>query len=362
MKVNGINYHSIWAEFDKKSIFLIDQTALPFEFVIKSISNVDQLIDSIKKLEVRGAPALGIAAAFGIWLSFALNEGKKEKIENDFKKIISSRPTAVNLMRGANFVYNEIKNKNLNDKEVYEIAKKFADNEINSCRLIGLNGVSKIEEIYKNKKDTVNILTHCNAGWLACGDFGTALAPIYEAHNRKIPIHVFVDETRPLNQGSRITAWELDNANIEFDIISDNLGGLLMMKSQIDLVIVGADRIANNGDVANKVGTYLKALAAKEHKIPFLVAAPLSTFDFSLENGLKIPIEKRNENELRLIKGKYNNKIVEIALFPERYNSLNYAFDITPEKFISQYITEIGCYKNIEELKKVLKIKNEPKI
>lgn len=347
MHYKGTDYRSVWADFKNKTIYIINQTKLPFEFVIKELKTIEGVIESIKKLEVRGAPAIGITAAYAIWLSFSVNKGIFAKIENDYNKLISSRPTAVNLKRAADFVFDKIKSQSLTENQVFELSQKFTNNEINACYKIGLNGVGIIEQIYKTKKSTVNILTHCNAGWLACGDFGTALSPIYEANKRNIPIHVWVDETRPLNQGSRLTAWELNAEKIPFSIISDNSGGLLMMNKQVDMTIVGADRIVKNGDTANKIGTYLKALAAKDNNIPFYVAAPMTTFDFSTQKGSDIKIEERKGNEMQLIRGKLDNEIIEIKQFPDEFNSINHAFDITPAKLITKYITENGIFKQL---------------
>jgi S-methyl-5-thioribose-1-phosphate isomerase len=231
-----------------------------------------------------------------------------------------------------------------------QIGIEFVNNEINACYKIGTYGVELIKAIHNQSSNIVNILTHCNAGWLACGDYGTALAPIFEANKQNIPIHVWVDETRPLNQGSRLTAWELYNEKIPFSVITDNTGGLLMMKHNVDMIIIGADRIARNGDVANKIGSYLKALAAVAHSIPFYVAAPISTFDFSLDSGDDIPIEQRHSSEIQSIQSFYNDEWISSELFPSDYQSINYAFDITPAKFINSFITEKGIYKNINDL------------
>ena len=290
MEINNKYYHSVWGDFKNHSINCIDQRKLPFIFEILELKTMDDLSNAISTMAIRGAPAIGIAAAYGIWLSHLLRDGNKNLIKEDYKKLINLRPTAVNLKRGADFVYSNIKD-HITNERVYKCADQFAKQEINACYQIGVHGVELIKNIYKTTNKQVNILTHCNAGWLACGDYGTALAPLFEAQKQGIPIHVWVDETRPLNQGSRLTAWELDNANIPFTIIADNTGALLMMNNKVEIVIVGADRIAKNGDVANKIGTYLKALAAKQHNIPFIVAAPSSTFDFNITDRQQIPIE-----------------------------------------------------------------------
>lgn len=345
MLVNDVHYRSVWAE--DEVVVIINQQKLPFEFELLRLAEVDEVIEAIASLKVRGAPAIGIAAAFAMWIS-ALKNG--ELTLSDFNKLVECRPTAVNLRRGAEFVFKKAFQKRFSSKQVLLLAQKFADNEVEACKLIGLKGAALIESLYGHKCKPINVLTHCNAGWLACGDYGTALAPLFEAHRRGISIHVWVDETRPLNQGSRITAWELANAKIPFDIISDNSGALLMMQSMVDAVIVGADRIVKNGDVANKIGTYQKALAAHEHQVPFWVAAPLTTFDFTIEKGMDIPIEQRNGDELQKIKGFYNQQRIEIELFPSSFSAMNHAFDITPAKFVDAYITEQGIFNNTSEL------------
>jgi len=346
MQVNGVHYTSVWADGD--SVVIINQQKLPFDFELLKLTEVGEVIEAIASLKVRGAPAIGIAAAYAMWLS-AIKNG--EVTLHDFTRLVECRPTAVNLRRGAEFVFNQAFQKGLSTNQVLLLAQKFAENEMEACRVIGFNGAALIEELFAKKSEQIHVLTHCNAGWLACGDYGTALAPIFEAHRRGVPIHVWVDETRPLNQGARLTAWELANEHISFDIISDNSGALLMMQNKVDCIVVGADRIVKNGDVANKIGTYQKALAAHEHHVPFWVAAPLTTFDFTIEKGMDIPIEQRNGEELQKIKGCYNNKErIEIELFPSSYPAMNHAFDITPAKFVDAYITEQGILKNTSEL------------
>lgn len=345
MLVNEKHYQSVWADFKSKQIYIINQQKLPFTFEILTLNTFNDVIDAISTLKVRGAPAIGITAAYALWLAI---EEQKDNPENYYRRLIHCRPTAVNLKRGADVVYQEITKNNLNTFILFKFAENYAQNEINACKNIGIHGFKLIEQLYKEKQQSIHILTHCNAGWLACGDYGTALAPIYEAKRNNIPIHVWVDETRPLNQGSRITAWELYNEKIPFSIITDNTGALLMMRNQVDIVIVGADRIALNGDVANKIGTYQKALAAKYHNIPFVVAAPITTFDKNIETGTKIPIEQRNADELYKITAKVQNSILEVDLYPEYFDSVNYAFDITPAAFVNYYITEYGLFDNIE--------------
>jgi len=349
MLVNNQNYQSVWADINNKVIYCIDQTKLPFRFSILKLNNLNDISDAITNMAIRGAPAIGITAAYSIWLSHHYNNGDINLIRQDYNKLISLRPTAINLKKGADYVFSVI-NRNINNSQVYDRASEFANNEINACYKIGTYGVELIKSIHNQSHNTVNILTHCNAGWLACGDYGTALSPIFEANKQNIPIHVWVDETRPLNQGSRLTAWELYNEKIPFTIITDNAGGLIMMKHNVDMIIIGADRIAKNCDVANKIGSYLKALAAAAHSIPFYVASPISTFDFSLDTGDDIPIEQRNSSEIQSIQSFYDDEWISSELFPSDYQSINYAFDITPAKFINSFITEQGIYKNINDL------------
>ena len=345
MQVNNKHYRSVWAE--KNAVIIINQQKLPFEFELLRLTTLDEVIEAIKTLKVRGAPAIGIAAAWAMWLE-SYNNGTIH--ETAYQKLIHCRPTAVNLKRGADAVFLDFLAHSHSAEQLWQTAQNFADSEIEACKLIGQHGYKLLEQIYRTKQQTLNILTHCNAGWLACGDYGTALAPVFEAHRNGLPLHVWVDETRPLNQGSRLTAWELANEQIPFDIISDNSGALLMMQKMVDAVLVGADRIVKNGDVANKIGTYQKALAAREHHVPFWVAAPLTTFDFSVENGMQIPIEQRHGNELQLVSGMYQQQRIEIALFPNTFPSVNHAFDITPASFVNAYITEKGVVENIKTL------------
>lgn len=360
MKINGKHYHTIWVKKnDHKIVQIIDQRFLPFEFKIKELKTINDAYIAIKDMWVRGAPLIGVTAAYGMYLGLlSLNESNDLKTKvNEFAKYLkSSRPTAVNLQFAVGLILKKIEPvKSLDEKikVAFEIANNLKTDEIENCRLIGENGSPLIEKISKAKKgDTVNILTHCNAGWLACVDYGTATAPIYLAHEKGIKLHVWVDETRPRNQGSRLTAFELEEQGIPHTIIVDNTGGLLMQKGMVDMVIVGSDRTTANGDVANKIGTYLKALAAYDNNIPFYVALPLSSIDWNLQDGVaEIPIEQRNQDEVKYIEGWYNNEIIKVRLSPENSPSLNYGFDITPAKYVTALITEKGiCKTNKTEI------------
>lgn len=363
MKINKTNYHTIWVkDGDPKTIQIIDQRFLPFEFSIADLKSYKDAFAAIKDMWLRGAPLIGVAGAYGMYLGL-LELKDDEKLDSNIEQISSylksSRPTAVNLQYAIDLVVEKIKPEKSLEKKIkiaFETANQLKEKEIDNCIKIGESGISLIEEISKKKKgETVNILTHCNAGWLACIDYGTATAPIYLAHQKGIKLHVWVDETRPRNQGARLTAFELGEEGVSHTVIADNTGGLLMQKGMVDLVIVGCDRASSNGDVANKIGTYLKALAANDNNIPFYVALPLSSIDWNIDDGIKnIPIEIRDENEVKYIEGWDGNKINQVLVMPEKSAALNYGFDITPAKYVTALITEKGiCKANKEEISKL---------
>jgi methylthioribose-1-phosphate isomerase len=356
VRIQGEKYQTIWVKDTNSNIIqVIDQRKLPFQFEVFDMKTVEDAFFAIKEMVVRGAPLIGVTVAYGMYIAVLnFEEGNFEKyiIEKaDYLK--SSRPTAVNLA----FAVDEMVNLILNIKtdselirKVLEKANDFKEKEIEFSSKIGDFGLKIIEEIYQHKKSTVNILTHCNAGWLACIDWGTATAPIYKAHQKEIPVHVWVDETRPRNQGARLTAFELGEEGVPHTIIPDNTGGHLMQHGMVDLVIVGSDRTTSTGDVANKIGTYLKALAAKDNNIPFYVALPSSTFDFTLEDGVtEIPIEQRNPNEVAEIEGWTGSEIISVRLIPEKSKVANYGFDVTPARLITGLITERGVCKADKE-------------
>ena len=354
MKIGEKHYHTIWVKPDDKSVIqVIDQRKLPFLFEIFEMRTVEDAFYAIKEMVVRGAPLIGVTAAYGIYLS-VLNYDKDDlfsylKDKADYLK--SSRPTAINLAfvvdEMLNFIYPEINSPDLIEITL-EKANSIKQSEIEYGEKIGDFGVQIIKEIYHKKKSTVNILTHCNAGWLACIDWGTATAPIYKANLHGIPVHIWVDETRPRNQGARLTAFELGEEGILHTVIADNTGGHLMQHGMVDLVIVGSDRTTSDGDVANKIGTYLKALAAKDNNIPFYAALPSSTFDWEIADGVnEIPIEERNPNEVSEIDGWNGSKIEILRLIPEKSKAINYGFDVTPARMITGLITERGiCAAN----------------
>ena len=343
MLVDGKNITTIWFEETNDTVKIIDQRLLPHELKIVNLNNFSEAVFAIKEMQVRGAPLIGVTASFAMYLASKENP-EISSLKNSGKQLKQTRPTAVNLAWAVDKIMDNIINidKNNRPKKILQMANKIREDDIKACSNIGENGLKLLEKIYNKKKSTVNILTHCNAGWLATVDWGTALSPIFKANKKNIPIHVWVDETRPRNQGFNLTAWELINENISNSLIVDNAGGHLMQKGMVDLCITGTDRTSLNGDVCNKIGTYLKALAAYDNDIPFYVAAPISSIDFSIIEGLNnIPIEERNENEVSSMYGVNSQGITEsISIIPKNSNCKNCAFDVTPAKFITKIITE----------------------
>ena len=349
MRINGKVFRTIW--FDNNIVKIIDQTKLPHQFIIKDLKTIKDSINAIKTMEVRGAPLIGATAAYGLVLSI-IEKNDQSFLKKASEDLVRSRPTAINLKWAVDRMMKKLSG--VNSKEILNIAIKEAQNiceeDVNFSKNIGLNGLKIIEEIYKKKKDTVNILTHCNAGWLATIDWGTATSPIYHAHKKGIKVHVWVDETRPRNQGANLTSYELNEEGVSNTIIADNTGGILMQRGQVDMCITGTDRTLSNGDVANKVGTYLKALAAHDNKVPFYVALPSSTIDWNLKNSKDIPIEERNSEELSHIEGlDKNNKLTKVLIYPKNSKAMNLAFDITPAKYVTGLITEKGVCKASKE-------------
>ena len=358
MKIAGQNYQSIWLDdTDNTIVKVIDQQKLPFFFETKELRSVDDVFYAIDDMTVRGAPLIGATAAFGIYLAtleITSQTNIREHLSNASRYLISCRPTAVNLSWAVNYVMEKI-SKEISSKSITETALKAAleicEKEKENCRQIGNHGLKLIEKLGKKKKGSpVNILTHCNAGWLACIDYGTVTAPIYLAHEKGIPVHVWVDETRPRNQGAKLTAWELGQQGVPHTLIADNTGGHLMQQKMVDIVIVGSDRTTRTGDVANKIGTYLKALAAFDNKIPFYSALPSSTIDFSICDGLKeIVVEERDPEEVTNITGFSEGKIQSVRICPEDTTAANYGFDITPARLITGLITEKGICRTTEK-------------
>ena len=356
MRIQGKEYRTIW--YEEKVVKIIDQTKLPHQFIIKDLNSVKDAINAIKVMEVRGAPLIGGTAAYGIVL--AIQEStEKEFINKSAEELIQSRPTAINLKWAVDRMMNKLSG--INSDQILGIAlteaREICDEDEKFCEEIGINGLKIIEEIYNKKKDTVNILTHCNAGWLATINWGTATSPIYHAHKKGIPIHVWADETRPRNQGANLTSYELNEEEIPNTIIADNTGGILMQRGEVDMCIVGTDRTLSNGDVCNKIGTYLKALAAYDNNVPFYVALPSSTIDWEIKEGKDIPIEERNSDELSHIEGMdENNEIKKVLIYPKKSKAMNLAFDVTPAKYVTGLITEKGISEaSSEGLKKLFK-------
>ena len=358
MKIEGKEFNTIWFNETNQNVQIIDQTKLPHKFIIKDLNTVEDAINAIKVMEVRGAPLIGATAAYGLVLAMKKNNDI-EYLKKCSKNLINSRPTAINLEWAVNRMNNKLlscKPANLFNTALDE-AKKICLEDISFCEQIGQNGLKIIEQIYNLKNKTINILTHCNAGWLATINWGTATSPIYQAHKKGIPLHVWVDETRPRNQGANLTSYELNEEGIPNTIIADNTGGILMQRAQVDMCIVGTDRTLSNGDVCNKIGTYLKALAAHDNKVPFYVALPSSTIDWNIKDSKDIPIEEREPKELSNIDG-VNSKgeIENFLIYPKKSKSMNLAFDITPAKYVTKLITEKGvCDASTEGLKNLFK-------
>lgn len=353
MLINQKHYRTIWENPDGISVEIIDQTRLPHFFETASLRTCEDARIAIADMLVRGAPLIGATAAYGMWLA-AINSPEQSDITDymleSAKLLKSARPTAVNLAWAVDLQIQAISNcqsRNEIIETTLTAARKIADDDAAQCRQIGIFGAELIQAIsLKKGGEPVNILTHCNAGWLATVDWGTALAPIYVADEMKIPLHVWVDETRPRSQGAKLTAFELLNQGIPHTVIADNTGGHLMQHGMVDMVIVGSDRTTASGDVANKIGTYLKALAAADNGIPFYVALPSSTIDWTLDDGVKdIPIEQRGADEVRYMDGLYNGEVLSVLVPPEGSPAANYAFDVTPRRLVTGLITERGICK-----------------
>ncbi len=354
MNVHGTHYRTIWLKNDDDAVVqIIDQRPLPHKFVVEDLTTVSDVARAIKDMHIRGAGLVGATAGYGMYLA-ALHAPKNApeaftaQLIAAGETLKATRPTAVNLewavQRQLDAIAAAGDDISAKIAAAKTTAQTIADEDAEFCRRIGEHGVTLIEEISRRKNGApVNILTHCNAGWLAFVDYGTATAPIYAAHDRGIPVHVWVDETRPRNQGARITAWELNQHGVPHTVIVDNVGGHLMQHGMVDMVIVGTDRTLYTGDVANKIGTYLKALAAHDNGVPFYVALPSSSFDWMKRDGVKeIPIEQRDATEVKTINGQYGDDVVSVLLTPEDSPAANFAFDVTPARLVTALITERG--------------------
>ena len=349
MKIEGKEYRTIW--FENNVVKIIDQTKLPHQFIIKELKTVKEVINAIKIMEVRGAPLIGGTAAYGMVLA-VIENNDPNFIKQSSEYLIKTRPTAINLKWAVDRMTKKLLGVNKNEalKVALDEAKKICNEDVKFCENIGLNGLKVIQEIYNKKKDTVNILTHCNAGWLATINWGTATSPIYHAHKKGIPIHVWVDETRPRNQGANLTSYELNEEEVPNTIIADNTGGILMQRGEVDICIVGSDRTLSTGDVCNKIGTYLKALAANDNNIPFYVALPSSTIDWEIKDFKEIPIEERDPTELSYIEGlDEDSKLQKVLIYPRKSKAMNLAFDITPAELVTGLTTEKGVCEASED-------------
>ncbi|MDX9812148.1 MAG: S-methyl-5-thioribose-1-phosphate isomerase [Bacteroidales bacterium] len=363
MLVNGKNYQSIWIdETDRSVVRIIDQQRLPFIFTTKELRTVEDVYSAISDMSVRGAPAIGAAGAFGMYLAtleITSHTNIVDHLRNAAEYLISCRPTAVNLRWAVSLVRNRLTGvtvvSSLREKAL-SAALEICETEKENCRQIGISGIELIREISKVRNGKpVNILTHCNAGWLACVDYGTVTAPIYLAKEEGIPVHVWVDETRPLNQGARLTAWELGMNGVPHTLIVDNAGGHLMQKGMVDMVLVGSDRVTRSGDVANKTGTYLKALAARDNGIPFYAALPTSTIDMGIADGLnEIVVEERDPEEVTMVSGFMEGEPAKVRICPANTPASNYGFDITPARLVTGLITEMGICR--AEEKEIVKL------
>ena len=353
MKINGKQYRTIWPnEDDHKTIEVIDQRLLPYRFTTKHLKTTEDAHEAINKMVVRGAGLIGATAAFGMHLAAtsASDAHFSQELADAGNYLKTARPTARDLGWAVDRILSTTADELSPEaarNHVYKEACDISDENVRCCEKIGEHGLPLIEEVWRKKgKKRVNILTHCNAGWLAFVDIGSATAPIYAARDAGIDVHVWVDETRPWNQGSRLTAWELQQEGVDNTLITDNAGGHLMQRGDVDMVIVGTDRTTHTGDVANKIGTYLKALAARDNDIPFYVALPSSTFDWTLDSGSDIPIERRAGEEITTIAGITNrDTLEEVTLVAPDTKASNFSFDVTPARLVSGLITERGVVK-----------------
>jgi methylthioribose-1-phosphate isomerase len=347
MKINGRQMRSIWLEADGQSVGIIDQTLLPHRFATVRLQSWEDAAHAIKSMQTRGAPLIGAVAAYGLAMAVR-TDASDENLERACAALLSTRPTAINLKWALDEIMAAVRNRPREELLVaaYKRAAEICDEDVAMSEAIGRHGLKLIEDIAAKKKpgEPVNVLTHCNAGWLATVDWGTATAPIYMAHDKGIPIHVWVDETRPRNQGASLTAFELGQHGVKHTVIPDNTGGHLMQHGEVDIAIVGADRVTARGDACNKIGTYLKALAAKDNGVPFYVALPSSTIDFTVNDGvMEIPIEERAGDEVAKMTGRTaSGQIETVTITPQGSPVANYGFDVTPARLLSGLITERG--------------------
>jgi methylthioribose-1-phosphate isomerase len=346
MKVDGKAMRSIWLEPDGWSVGVIDQTLLPHRFATARLTTLEEAAHAIRAMVIRGAPLIGATAAYGVCLALRA-DAADEALERACATLLATRPTAINLKWALDEMVAAVRNRPRAERTAaaYRRAAEICDEDVETCRRIGEHGLKIIRDIAARKApgEPVKVLTHCNAGWLACVDWGTATSPIYQAHDAGIPVHVWVDETRPRNQGASLTAFELGSHGVPHTIVVDNAGGHLMQHGEVDLVIVGTDRVAANGDVANKIGTYLKALAAADNDLPFYVALPHSTIDWTLRSGSSIPIEERSGDEVLKMPGRLpDGSVVKVEIAAPGSAAGNPAFDVTPARLVTGFVTERG--------------------
>jgi methylthioribose-1-phosphate isomerase len=355
MKINGVPFRSIWLNENGGTVDIIDQTRLPHEFVIRSLEHLEDAAEAIFVMRVRGAPLIGATAAYGLALAMR-QDASDASLETACDTLLATRPTASNLRWALGRMRPVLAGLPPDQRAAaaYRMASEICDQDVEANQSIGEHGLGLIQALWAQRRpdqDCFHILTHCNAGWLATVDWGTALAPIYKAHDAGVPVHVWVDETRPRNQGAALTAWELLSHGVPHDVIVDNAGGHLMQHGQVDMVIVGTDRTVRSGDVCNKIGTYLKALAARDNGVPFYVSLPGPTIDWDIEDGVSdIPIEERDAREITHIEGMDESGAVSrVQLTPANVTARNYAFDVTPARLVTGLITERGVCKASEE-------------
>jgi methylthioribose-1-phosphate isomerase len=347
MKVGGKHTRSIWLELDGVMVGTIDQTVLPHRYATLKLATLDDAARAISTMQLRGAPLIGAAAAYGMALALRA-DASDEMLERAYVVLLKTRPTAINLKWALDEMMAAVRNRPRNERvaAAYQRAAEICDEDVAINQAIGRHGLKLIEDIAAKKKpgDPVNVLTHCNAGWLATVDVGTATAPIYTAHDKGMKLHVWVDETRPRNQGSSLTAWELGQHGVPHTVIADNTGGHLMQHGMVDLVITGTDRVTATGDVCNKIGTYLKALAAKDNGVPFYIGLPSPTIDFTVSDGVaEIPIEQRGAEEQSTMTGRTaDGRIETVTVIPDGSPVANYGFDVTPARLVTGLITERG--------------------
>ncbi len=349
MKIGGQSMRTIWPEGD--GVRIIDQTRLPHRFETKSLLTLEDAAHAIEAMLVRGAPLIGATAAYGMALALAV-DASDAGLQAAHDRLLATRPTAINLRWSLSRMFALLRplSPAARAAAAWAESAKICDEDVATCHAIGENGLKLIREIADRKQGRVNILTHCNAGWLACVDWGTALAPIYMAHDAGIDLHVWVDETRPRNQGASLTAYELGGHGVRHTILADNAGGHYMQSGQVDLCIVGTDRVTANGDVANKIGTYLKALAAKDNHIPFYVALPSSTIDWTLQSGRDIPIEERSSDEVLKMTGRLpGGEVATVEIAAPGSPAANPGFDVTPARLVTGFITERGLCTATEQ-------------